>query len=121
MVCVPGGSDKRFIGGDAPFEMPSTTILPHGLMSREMVPDATTAAGAVLLALAEGSNAGATTAAAVDATAVPLMSVAAGATAATGASATGTLVGAVDVEGADTAGVSVFASLVGGVESVADG
>ena len=45
MVCGPGGNGKRFIGGDAPFAMPSTTILPQGLMSSVTVPKAAAAGG----------------------------------------------------------------------------
>lgn len=56
MVCVPGASGNLFIGGDAPFEMPSTTILPHGFMSSVTVPKATAAEGGGT----EGSIVGAT-------------------------------------------------------------
>ena len=56
MVCVPGASGNLFIGGDAPFEMPSTTIFPHGFMSSVTVPKAAAAEGGGT----EGSIVGAT-------------------------------------------------------------
>lgn len=114
MVCGPGDKGNRFIGGDAPFEIPSTTILPHGLMSSVTVPKAAAAAEGDG---AEGSGVGATVGA-LGVTSTVFVSATGGTTAVGGnGAAAGAATGS--VAGAAAAGVgSVFTSFTGAVVAV---